>query len=1466
MIKLKNVFWLLAFILFVLPYSLLGFDASQMSFEHLFRDTELSKTRINCIYQGNRGYLWFGTQVGLYKYDGYSLKAYRSNPADTNSISGNDIRDIEGDGNGNLWIATYGGGLNSFDKTTGFFTSYLTGEQENSIHENYINALTIDENGFIWLGYRLKGLGRLNPESGVFQSFTPISDKEIENGITEVYCDSDNSIWFGGYINGLYRVVKNEKISFVHYKHEENNKYSLSDNDVWSIYEDSQNNLWIGANTLNKYNKENDNFLRYPFTEHDGTRILSIYQDKNKKDLWLGTGIGIVYGEIIDGETIKFHTFRNNDPESSLGLSTYTIYQDKAGNVWAGGAKGIVKGKPIVFNHYQPEDVAQKQQVDIVSIAEDETGNVWVSSWGQGIYRYKVNSEVKTNLAKLEKVPGDFRQVWKIYPVDNGLMIGSWGKGLGKIITSDKKYNTKWFELAGHTNIIVDIQKSSDSNIWIGGWSSEWVPLYLFNPATYEFKYFSWGYAHGVPVNDILEDGSGNLWLATQGYGLFKIIDVYADNKSRQILNFTYNPDKLNSISDDIVNTIYEDENGIIWVGTENGGLCSFTKEADEPEGYSIKNYTAEDGLPDNHIMSITGNGANELWFSTRNGLAKYDMQDSTFFIFTDEDGLPGNEFNVRSFWKTPDNRLYFGGKEGFTVFYPDSVMASEFIPNVVIDGFYLFNQKIEPHDKTEDGRVLLSKSIHETDEVVLNYQENIISFEFASLDFTNPKRNKYMYHLFGFDKQWHHTTGKRRYITYTNLEPGEYTFQVKGANSDGIWNQKPASLKIVITPPYWQTVWFKLVVIIFILLSVYLWHLLRVYNLKFVNKRLEQKVKERTEKIDQQRQAIVKINNELLDERNKILFQSKKLHQQNEDLKNANAQLENGREIIEKKNALLLHQKEEIEQMVREKDNINQMKLKFFTNISHEFRTPLTLISSPLKKLLKENSENKELYNQLVIINKNAEKLLRMVNQLIDFRRLEAGKIQLRVKQDNINQVSQEAFDSFQEHAKQHGIKYSFQSLLQNSIYCFDREKVDMILYNLLSNAFKYTSEGGKIGLTLTLESDASKIPGYNQNGENTSYLKVVVSDTGIGIPGSKIGKIFERFYLAHEDKEQNTGTGIGLALVNDLVELHRGTIHVDSVVQGEEMQGQESGTCFTIWLPAEKAAYSQEEIICYQDLDEQVMRNETSFFHPSPLEIKKQRLGEKDNTGFKILIVEDNLDLLEYLIDFFSGAFNVYSAANGLEGYEKAIEIQPDVIVSDIMMPKMDGIELCKKIKENKNTSHIPIILLTAKSAIEHRVEGLSMGADSYIPKPFDPNHLEIRVNKLIESRKELIEKFSKQVLLGPDKIEIKHADELFLNELMDKIDKNLNKENFNIDFLASEMNMSRRQLYRKLEAVTSISAGDLIRNFRIQKAAQLLKQSGLSVSQIAYEVGFKSPKHFSKSFKDFYGLTPSEYQKKN
>ncbi|MGE5811478.1 MAG: response regulator, partial [Ignavibacteria bacterium] len=739
-------------------------------------------------------------------------------------------------------------------------------------------------------------------------------------------------------------------------------------------------------------------------------------------------------------------------------------------------------------------------------------------------------------------------------------------------------------------------------------------------------------------------------------------------------------------------------------------------------------------------------------------------------------DGLQGNEFNTGAYSQSSSGELFFGGLNGVNAFFPANIRDNIYIPPVVITEMKFLKGG---NDEEKDRQTPVNKSISNS-EVAIPYSQNSFTIQFAALEYTASRKNRYMYKLIPVNDDWINL-GTRRNVTFTELGAGEYELIVKGSNNDGIWNEEGTKLKIIIAPPFWQTAWAYGVYAVLFIIFLYIVRRYELSRLRLKNR--------------------LKIES----------FETQKLKE------------------------------------------LDELKSGFFANISHEFRTPLTLILGPAEQLEQSETDNNK-KEKLQTIKSSANRLLRLINQILDLSKLEKGKTKLHCEESDLVLFLK-------------GIAASFSSIAERKKIClqvlnetpeiqtyFDKDIFEKIFYNLLSNAFKFTPQGGSIEVKISRpDLDPGRISLIN-------YCNISIKDSGIGISEEDLPKVFNKFFIVENISGfTEQGSGIGLALVKELVELHKGNISVESKIN--------EGSTFTVSIPTGKDFVLDDEIrnVTTESI---IPKNRIKEFLDEERALVENEYDQVVDKGVDdsliALVVEDNSELRKYIASILQTDYKVLEASTGKEGCIKAAESIPDIIVSDIMMPEMDGYSLCKKLKTDERTSHIPIILLTARAGDEDKLNGLETGADDYLTKPFSSKELSLRVKNLIEIRQTLRKKFSSSLVIKPKEIATGSVDKTFLEKAMKTVEKNISNDKFSVEDFSSEMNLSHSQLHRKLKALVNQSAIQFIRSIRMQRALELLQSDSGNIAEIAWQVGFGDPSYFTKTFSKHFGYLPSDVNK--
>ncbi len=1397
----------------------------QIRINYITTNNGLPQNTVDCILKDSRGFMWFGTWNGVCRYDGYTFKTYRRNK-NLVSLPGNFIHTLCEDSFGNLWIGT-DRGLVNFDYQLQQFAG------NNSLNQNVANFsithIIKDDNGILWVATEKNGLWKLSYDENDSITGTKVFSELLLNQNINNLCLLNDHHLLIGTNNGVVAVNLTGDETKPEWKQLEEN---LLNQNISKLFQDSKGNVWAGTKTngLFLYDKNNrqttyfgaDNNVE---TDLNHSAVNDIIEDNNGIII-VGTLGGLNYFNY--GEKTFSHL--SDETETTKYLNSpfvNSLYADDVGNIWIGTEKGGINyystfQKPFYSIIHEPNNNNAISHNTINSIFK-ENDNLWIGTAGGGLNKLNINEEKNI---RFEFDPENSRSISSNFissilrDSNKNLWVATWGGGINLLLSENKNQfsiltNNPSDPGSLCNNLVSCFEELDKTKILVGTNNG----LDIFNPGMNSFLHVhdKMKLENAIEVGCLLTDQKKQVWAGTRN-GLYRflindLLELTAQTNSIKFDKFVNQNSDSTSLPGNYVISILETKNGNIWVGTYGNGICKYVEN--EKEGYFV-NYTEEHGLCNNVAYTIEEDLHGNLWISTDKGLSKFNPETEKFQNFYTSDGLLSDQFYWSASFSDENNNLYFGGIDGLNYFSPEQIESYPITPQPVFTEFSIFNNPVKVGDKYH-SRVILDKPIDQTDQIKLSYKDAVFSIEFSALDYFLPNKIKYAYKMEGVDQNWVEVPASRRFANYTNLSGGEYIFKVKAANSDGVWNEIPTTLIIHVKPPFWETLWFQLLAVLFVTAMIMLYIRSRTRFLKEQKRKLKQKVRERTHRIEEQKQE------------------------------------------LEKQNIKIARQRDEVIELNEKVKLVTQHQLRFFTNISHEFRTPLTLIIDPLEQLMQNFKDDKNARNTLSIINRNAQRLLHLINQLLYFRRIENGKLKLSVSKGNLLQYLGGIFESFQELAEHQQIDYQFLAEEQNVETWFDTEKIENILYNLLSNAFKNTPVSGSIIMSVNF------VQSEIENCIPAPFVSICIKDSGSGIAKEHLPHIFDRFYKVGQTNSENSfsSSGIGLALTYEIVQALHGEIRVESE--------PEKGSSFTVCIPYTNDRFGTDEIsqtaaltdINIEDrvnvLKEQLIIKESGYETEDEM--------PDDNSKPILLIVEDNFDLRSFLMQTLRSGYRVLGAENGRIGFEIACKEIPDIIISDIMMPVMDGIEMCKLIKLDVSTSHIPVVLLTAKGSSYDQKIGYDVGADSYLTKPFSINVLKSRLKNILNARKKysLAESSGfkqKRELLNES---IGELDKKFLKNLTDAIEENLEDEELNISYIAAQLNMSHSTLYRKIKALTNLTANEYIRKVRINFAEQLLLTGQYNISEIMYRIGINSSSYFRQCFKEEFGMIPSEYLQK-
>ncbi|SHM13918.1 Two component regulator propeller [Flavobacterium flevense] len=1396
MISFSKIF----FVLFLFYFQNKILSQESVYFQHLTTNNGLSQNDVNDIYQDKQGFMWFATHDGLNKYDGYSFNVYNPDSNNPKSINSNLIYSLTADHNGNLWLGTTGNGLNYFNKSSETFIHY-THEEGNlkSIGSDHINALYLDQGNKLWIGTN-DGLDLLdlNKISGgiSFKHFNlNVEDNVLsfkKNTIFSIFEDSKNQLWVGG-SEGLYKLSRDKNGDI--YFRLINETIGLPKSTVRSVKEDMFGRLIIGTSSALFLLDRNDNSPKVNKVYDGFFNVIAI----SENNIWAGTNNGLLYFNSANkGGIPEFKGRYVYDPRNPNSLS-----------------KNIVK-----------------------SLLVDHTGIVWVGTNGGGVNKFDPKRKHFRHVRKtLDTKSLSYDKIRAMFEDSNGtLWIGTEGGGLNMLLKEDanKNYNNfKTFETISKPFALAEIKKGNTKKLFIGAESSPGLfILDISNPKGISESKIEAVKEITHSVFSIIEDSHKNVWIGTYNGGVNRWL--YQGDKvpyKKQVFLHS-NKDSV-SISDNIIRNIYEDSKGNIWFATANGLSLLTSKEitSSKPKFKNFKHKSSDNkSISHNYILELFESRNGDMWIGTfGGGLNKYVQplkgKSAYFITYNDKKGLPNNiikgilEDDYANLWLSTNKGLskFNPSKESFKNYdVNDGLQNNEFqelarlkLKNGAmlfggINGFNMFYPE-DIIDNRHEAVTVITDFFISNKSVKIDEEINGRVILNKSINYTQNIELEYDENSFSFEFAALH---------YVAPLKNQFAYKLEGFDKDWIYttskkrfatytNIPPGSYIFKVKASNNDGIWdstpteLKIEVIppFYLTKFAYLFYVILIILALFLYRKF-------------------------------TIINTTKKHQL------------------------------ELEHVENEKnEELQKIKLDFFTNISHEFRTPLTLIKGPIEYLQKnsENLNQKELQEQYALMQKNSSYLMRLVNQLLDFRKINQGKMRLVVRKSNIVSFIKEVTELFQFLSHKQLIDFKIETSNQNIISWFDHDAIEKIINNLLSNAFKFTPEYGEISVKIYEDLDDNNLP----------VVVIQVIDSGQGIPENRLHTIFEKFYIEEDKNKKNPqGVGIGLSFTKTLVELHRGTIGVVSNVN--------EGTQFTVKLPMHKEAYLNiPEIVCKEESDSDFLMRSSekeSFAIDYNDDLLDDGITKSRSKLPILLIVDDNADIRTFIKQVLNKEYEIYEAENGEEGFNVANKITPNIIITDLLMPIMDGLELCEKLKTTKTTSHIPIIMLTAKLSQESELKGLKNGADDYIRKPFDTELLKVKLKNIIKNRDELRQRFNREINLQPKEVTVTSTDEIFLQQAIEIVEKHMMNTDFSVEMLVKEMRHSRSNLYLKFKEITGLSSSEFIRNIRLKRAVQLFEQSDLSVKEIMYMTGFNTASYFAKCFKKQFGVIPSEYVRQN
>ncbi|MFD2099021.1 hybrid sensor histidine kinase/response regulator transcription factor [Flagellimonas iocasae] len=1356
-----------------------GVTAQISDYEYNFVniDQRSSQRAVSTIVQDSLGLIWMGTNgVGLQKYNGLDFVSYKQDFTDCTSLNSSLIYKAFVDVRNRLWVGTEAG-LNVYDRDTDAFHQVTLYKDSVALESVPIRAIQACETGKLIVGSHYHGLFAVDPETLTGHNVS-MGDNDVSSlEINSIIKNEDRELLIGTN-QGLFSYeagkVVQVSLNLQGLKNDKNVPY-----DIESMIKDEDGSIWIGSfeNGLVKIEIDSFNSFKAHNYRISSERILSIAQAPDGNIL-CGTENDGLFALKKNGKLVKHYRYNKFDVNSIKANSIWSIFVDRQDRIWIGYYNNGVGVYDKLYDKFM--DIRSLANVNnslqspsVSAIAGDKYGQMWIGLDGGGVDVFNPKTGNIVHLNNPRNTMGanlSAEDVTALF-IDsrNNVWVGTWNSGIYHLPDGSRRFINY---TASNTNgglksdRVMSFAEDPQGTIWIGSYVEG---LHSYHPERKEFVYhneriFSDPTPGEGAMRIVLIDKNNTIWMGTTA-GLYKLLDNGAQNQKAISLRGPMYKSLGNPLVVDAVVSLFEDSRGDIWIGTDGAGLCKYNPVAD-----SFTWYGTNEGIKQETIASILEDDNGDLWIGGNNGLSHFDFEEQAFKNFDINDGLLANDFNFNSAFKDQNGMLYFGNYGGINYIDPNHVKTNTNKPEVYFTDLRLFNNRIGPNDEESP----LDKVIAQTDALTLKHSQSVFTIEYAAINFTRPKKNQYAYILEGFDDAWNYV-GQTRSATYTNISPGNYTFKVKAANNDGVWNETPKTLQITILRPWWATNVALASYILAILLVSY-------FLARYISQRIREK---RMVEAERERRL--------------------------------------------------------------QEEALNDKKLQFFTNISHEFRTPLTLILNPLEDILHDSRHklSRLTHEKLRVIHKNTSRLKRLIDELMDFRKLEINKFSVRISELEATKFVNEVSGHFEEEAALRNIILMVESDDDPIPFWSDPSLLEKVIFNILSNAFKITPDNGFITIGVFKCGQNVHFPLIDAP-DGVKALEIYIEDTGHGIKKEELEKIFERFYQVKEmNRQYYGGTGIGLEMVKSFVDLLKGKV----IVESEEGVG----TKFRIFLPLGKDHFESDEVMAAPKSENTVASQ------PIPEDsLETTYLSASNRT---LLIVEDNAELRAYLKNELESEYTVFEAVNGVQGQEIALKRLPDLILTDVVMSEMDGFEFCTRIRQDIKTSHIPVLMLTAKAMTDDWVKGIDCGADIYLSKPFEMKVLRAQLRQIIQSRQILFNKY----LSDSDNFKIpdntSSLDKNFMTQVLNYITKNIADENLNVESLADELHLSRSQLYRKIKAMTGLTVTEFLRKIRLEHAKRFIESGTESISEVCYKVGFSSPSYFTKCFKAQFGVLPTE-----
>lgn len=1433
----RRVKVLLGCLLLFINLALSGANVSR--FRTLTMENGLLHTDVTCVTQDVNGLIWIGTNGGLQSFDGYNLQSYGYyKPSDRVRSLHDRVTSLATD-SCSLWVGTESG-LLRFNYNQREYTNFQLSTELKSLTSTLINKVYSTEEGVLWVVtpeslYVVQVDSEKNLLSTYGKSYKAISTKKnvhtiIKNGEYTWLCTPEYLMQLK-LTHGELTIVNSYKCRDISRRNETSSSFYIRDNFLYL-------RIASGCVRLPLNTDGGLNFSRYDFYDFHSLNP-SIPQKTSGKlivdrsnTLWCASNIGLLQISTNSGKVYAdIHARKTAYATSITSNFISTLFIDSFHNLWIGtwgrGLNYVSLSMPLFGLIYDnPLGNYTIKGAFVKGIERSSDGTLWILTQKQGLNKYRTDDGLLsfTDFSGFVEKGVVFKSL-KFTKDERTLYVGM----INGLITYDVKSGKMSYIINDNDKAVVkaavDVTKMEyDANgfLWVGTWKHG---IYCFKEEGGAPKFVKHiGVADGLKsacVPYLLFDKEKNEMLACTKSGLSRFILGNEGLSIKKVVSYGVDAANPHSLSNNFLSCMDKQNDSIYWVGTFGGGLNRLTIQGDTNNAYTATSYMVQDGMMSNDAEIVLVDKNKNVWVGGF-GIVKLDTHTGILSRFDYLDGLQGNFFKYGASYKGKDGMIYMGGIDGLSYFYPNHVQTGNEKYQLYLSNLYIHGQRIGVGD-TVNGVVVLPEILDKLNKLTLHHDQNDFSIEFSALGYKLSNRIMYRYKLDGYDADWRKVPVSENRVLYSNLDYATYNFILQYSVDNGqTWNSTEKILQIEILPPWWLSSWAKITYLIVGFSLVLFIFYLYVQELNMKHK-------------------------------------------------------------------ISLHE------MEKQKDEENhQLKLQFFMNISHEFKTPLTLILSSVERMEDEFSRTlgevpQKIQESFTSVSRNANRLLTMITELVDFRKSDLNIADLNLQKDNIEKYVLQIVQEFSPWAFRKKIEFTH-SVQENVVMNFDSEKFSMILINLLSNAMKYTSEGGRVEVTLTTGKDVTPSPKYENSyqvgdtiwGEEACILKV--SDTGVGISAETINKIYDRFFQIRNNSSVHLGSGIGLAIAKNMVLLHGGNI----IVSSERMKGTE----FIVTLPMRLKEETADNSHTF-DIQNYLQSVHVEYNYDMPqhaVQAGESNEAAADSDRQTLLIVEDNVELLLMLKEHFQQKYNVVVAENGKEGLRLCTEVYPDLIISDVMMPLMDGIEMCKAIRNNLSIAYTPIILLTEKSTVENQIEGYESGADLYLPKPFSMKILELNAARLLAQKLRMMQIVHAQENAAEEKSTDTPAEETalveelplpeepevtrksiktekdkdFIEKLNNFLEENISNPDLSVDMLCKHFGLGRTRLYAMVKDITGQSLGDFIRDMRLNKAAYLLKHSDMNITEIIYETGFGSNSHFSKVFKNKFGITPSDFAK--